>query len=100
MAKFEDMYSEDIILNAVKEKWARTFKKNTGIKRLLDLEEEQSNDIEYSKIDLCALKYAPVVSVDCERSFSMYKSFFRDNRHGFVEENQLQYILLYCNGDF
>ncbi|RWS21713.1 uncharacterized protein B4U80_07221 [Leptotrombidium deliense] len=32
-------------------------------------------------------KYAPLVSVEVERSFSVYKSFFRDNRSRFTHES-------------
>lgn len=97
MAKFNSMSSHDQTLQSVKAKWEKTYNKNIGLKRLMDLEGGESGGINYTVIDLCAFKYAPV---DCERSFSMYKSFYRDNRHGFIEANQRQYFLLYCNRDF
>lgn len=100
MGKFNGMSSDDKTLKSVISKWEKTFQKNTGLKRLMDLEEGESGGVNYTVIELCAFKYAPVVSVDCERSFSMYKSFYRDNRHNFIEANQRQYFLLYCNRDF
>jgi len=33
------------------------------------------------------IKYAPLVSVDVERSFSIYKSILTDRRHNLTEEN-------------
>ena len=33
------------------------------------------------------IKYAPLVSVDVERSFSTYKSILTDRRHNLTEEN-------------
>lgn len=87
MAKLNSMSSHDQTWQSVKAKWEKTYNKNIGLKRLMDLEGGESGGV-------------PVVSVDCERSFSMYKSFYRDNRYGFIEANQRQYFLLYCNRDF
>ncbi len=33
------------------------------------------------------IKYSPLVSVDVERSFSIYKSILTDRRHNLTEEN-------------
>jgi hypothetical protein len=37
--------------------------------------------------DVAELKYAPIASVDAERSFSLFKHIFSDRRHNFTEEN-------------
>lgn len=44
-------------------------------------------------------KYAPLVSVDVERNFYVFKAFFRDNRTCMSEETiEIQMIIL-CNND-
>jgi hypothetical protein len=45
-----------------------------------DLKDLSVSDIEH-------YKYARLVSCDVERTFSQYKSFFRDNRHRFMIHN-------------
>ena len=37
--------------------------------------------------DVAELKYAPIASIDAERSFSLFKHIFSDRRHAFTEEN-------------
>ncbi|KAJ4425798.1 hypothetical protein ANN_27423 [Periplaneta americana] len=47
--------------------------------------------------DICCFKYAPVSSVDVERTFSMYKSLLVDNRRSFEFENLQKVFVSYCN---
>lgn len=47
--------------------------------------------------DICCFKYAPVSSVDVERTFSMYKSLLVDNRRSFKFENLQKVFVSYCN---
>ena len=42
-------------------------------------------------------KYAPLTSVDVERSFSCLKNVFRDRRHNFKETNLEKYIIVNFN---
>jgi hypothetical protein len=42
-------------------------------------------------------KYAPLVSVDVERSFSSYKALLRDNRQRFLPENIEQHLIIQFN---
>lgn len=48
---------------------------------------------------LMTFKYAPITSVDVERSFSMYKNILRSNRHSFLFENLSQQFIIYCNNN-
>ncbi|KAJ4428856.1 hypothetical protein ANN_25849 [Periplaneta americana] len=43
------------------------------------------------------VKYAPLTSCDVERSFSQYKSLFRDNGHAFMMENLEMTFVVHCN---
>lgn len=47
--------------------------------------------------DIVYFKYAPIVTVEVERSFSMYKSLLRDNRQSFSFENLQQLFVVHCN---
>ncbi|KAJ4434723.1 hypothetical protein ANN_23291 [Periplaneta americana] len=47
--------------------------------------------------DIPLFKYARLTSCDVERSFSQYKSSFRDNRHAFVMENLEMTFVVHCN---
>jgi hypothetical protein len=47
--------------------------------------------------DLVCFKYAPVVSVDVERSFSRYKNVLSDNRRFLTFDNLHQLVVVYCN---
>lgn len=47
--------------------------------------------------DLIYFKYAPITSVDVERSFSMYKNMLTDNRHAFKFKNIRKCLTIECN---
>lgn len=59
--------------------------------------EELSQPDRFSVKHLACLKYARVVSCDVERSFSAYKTIYRDNRHSLLFENLAQYVVISCN---
>lgn len=91
-------------IGKIGEKFSAVYEKNEGLstlKRISAIVEGCDTDegIKYSPAELAAFKYAPITSVDCERSFSMYKSFYRDNRHNFTEENLTKFFMLYCNNN-
>ncbi|RWS19175.1 uncharacterized protein B4U80_14986 [Leptotrombidium deliense] len=65
-------------------------KNNDGLAKLL----EARKNVEFAK----NLFYAPLTSVEVERSFSQFKSFFRDNRHRFKEDNLEHFVMLNFNG--
>ena len=47
--------------------------------------------------DLSLFKYAPVVSAEVERSFSMYNNVLADNRRPFSFQNLRMYTAISCN---
>ncbi|XP_068082541.1 uncharacterized protein [Anabrus simplex] len=80
--------------------------KNTGYKVLCSVilvltgEDFSVVDIEeelLSPSDLAYLKYAPLASVDVERSFSMYKNVLADSRRSFTFKNLRMVTVIYCN---
>jgi hypothetical protein len=56
---------------------------------------EDQKDLSVS--DMECYKYARLVSCDVERTFSQYKSFFRDNRHRFTMHNLKMTFVTHCN---
>lgn len=46
---------------------------------------------------LAAFVYAPLTTVDVERSFSQYKAVLRSNRTNFTEGNLRKYMVVLCN---
>ena len=52
---------------------------------------------ELTSDDICHMKFAPITSVDVERSFSTYKNILSDNRRSLVFENIKHYIIVQCN---
>jgi hypothetical protein len=55
--------------------------------------------VELDPTDIGVFKYAPVTSVDVERSFSRYKStsILRSNRRSFLFENLKKLVVCNCN---
>ncbi|XP_018496987.1 uncharacterized protein LOC108864945 [Galendromus occidentalis] len=51
----------------------------------------------FSPSELSAFKFAPITSVDVERSFSMLKYIRDDRRHSFTFENLKMVLVIYCN---
>lgn len=75
------------------------FKNMKQIANIFDLSSIDDNlDInEYSTTEIAAFKYAPLTSVDVERSFSMYKNFLRPNRLKFTFDNLKKHLFIYVN---
>jgi len=85
------------ILNEVADRLSGTAldKFNKSLSKNPDLKEIQNIDTPFQS--LLELKYAPLVSVSVERSFSMYKSLLRDNRMSFTEENIEKMLIVNFN---
>ncbi|KAL4120565.1 hypothetical protein QTP88_013235 [Uroleucon formosanum] len=49
--------------------------------------------------DLIYYKFAPITSVDVERSFSKYKHILSDRRRRFLFENLIKVLIVQCNSD-
>lgn len=78
----------------IKNKLNDVLAKNVGLQNikairniLLNKNENPSMNIEFTPSDISNMKYAPLTSVDVERSFSRYKSILRANRRTFKFEN-------------
>ncbi|CAI6373141.1 unnamed protein product [Macrosiphum euphorbiae] len=54
------------------------------------------SEIEYTPKEIMCMKYAPVTSVDVERSFSRYKAMLRPNRRHYTFENFKLYVVSNC----
>ena len=46
--------------------------------------------------DVASMNYAPVQSVDVERSFSIYKNILTERRHNLTEENLGKMMVCNC----
>ena len=77
-----------LLSNKPKEKLVKSLQKNPDFYKLTT-----SKEIEFR----CKMMYASLVSVDVERTFSVYKSFLRDNRTCFKEENIEMLMIIQCN---
>lgn len=62
---------------------------------------EFSNDLplNFSPTILSSLKYAPVTSVDVERSFSIYKHILSDRRQSFNVNNLEKHVIINVNSN-
>lgn len=87
-------------------KLENVLEKNSGLSKLKHickiLDGEENTNIgellgELSCNDIVYFKYAPIVSVDVERSFSMYKTLLADNRRKFKFENLAKHLVIQCN---
>lgn len=61
------------------------------VENLEGVAEDMTND------DLAYFNYAPITSVDVERSFSIYKNLLSSNRRRFTFENIRKYLIVQCN---
>ncbi|XP_003739588.2 uncharacterized protein LOC100904791 [Galendromus occidentalis] len=91
-------------LSAISQKFENVLKNNAGfaeLQRLRDFMrgEASGEDVVMPLDDQILLKFAPVVSCEVERSFSRYKSIFRDNRRSLLFENLKKYVVVACNQD-
>lgn len=87
-------------LGRISKKWEDVFHKNKGLQKmiLINLAIVADELFEnYTQEEMDAFKWAILNSADVERTFSMYKHFYRDNRTKFSEENLIKMFLIYCN---
>ncbi|KAF0764808.1 Uncharacterized protein FWK35_00031284, partial [Aphis craccivora] len=87
-------------------KLKNVLEKNSGLSKLKHisniLEGEETTNIgeslgELTCNDFVYFKYAPIVSVDVERSFSRYKTLLADDRRKFKFENLAKHLIIQCN---
>lgn len=103
-AEIINAVSDSEISKKIKTKIASVIGKNEGFATLklisASLSGIASNDIlneKYTIKEILAFKFAPISSVDVERSFSMYKNVLRSNRQSFLFENLREIFIIYCN---
>jgi hypothetical protein len=71
--------------------------RNVGYNTLCHISKVLVGEEELTASDLVYFKYATVVSVDVERSFSRYKNVLSDNRHSLTFDKLRQLVVVYCN---
>ncbi|XP_025412870.1 uncharacterized protein LOC112685254 [Sipha flava] len=89
----------------VYEKMENVLSKNIGLKILKQISSILSRSIstmdglpeDLSTNELIFYKYAPITSVDVERSFSVYKNLLSHNRRSFKLENIKMHLIIQCN---
>jgi len=94
-------YTKD---KAVVQKLNYVLDKNHGYKGLLIISKILSGEVEdieglpedLTSNDLVYFMYAPMTSVDAERSFSVYKNLLSSNRRRFTFENIRKYLIVQC----
>ncbi len=57
---------------------------------------DTQTSFQFSLAELGAFKFAPITSVDVERSFSRYKNILRPNRRRFTFDNLKKYMIVNC----
>jgi len=96
--KLEEANGE--VAKLILEKCNRVFSKNNGWAELQKVNSIHNgtalnvNVEQYDSNDLVYMKYAPITSVDVERSFSMYKNILAPNRMSFNESNLTKYMVV------
>lgn len=91
--------------NEIKNKFKAVLDKNTGfhtmstISKILNGEEASRECFpdDMSGDDLAHFRFAPITSVDVERSFSKYKYLLTDNRQSFTFDNIKNALIVQCN---
>jgi len=92
---------------AVNKKLHQVLEKNRGLSALIKISniltgEETSGNLDglpegLNNNDLVFFKYAPITSVDVERSFSTYKTILSDKHRSFKFENIRKHLIIQCN---
>ncbi|KAE9529788.1 hypothetical protein AGLY_011884 [Aphis glycines] len=96
--KLEEANGE--VAKLILEKCNRIFSKNNGWTELQKVNSIHNGSVlnvnvePYDSNDLVYMKYAPITSVDVERSFSMYKNILAPNRMSFNENNLTKYMVV------
>ncbi|XP_016655804.1 uncharacterized protein LOC107882241 isoform X1 [Acyrthosiphon pisum] len=99
--KLEECNGE--IAKLILDKFNKVISKNKGwgniknINQVLIGETTTDDDLSSSNLNLdnyLSMKYAPITSVDVERSFSMYKNILTSNRNRFTEDNLSKYMVV------
>ena len=86
----------------IQEKFRYVLENNPGFEKMCRVRDalqsaDSSGDIaDLTITDVAAMKYAPLVSVDVERSFSRHKSLLSDRRLSLTAENVKLHLIPMC----
>ena len=89
----------------IKKKCENVFLKNEDFETVKDLAAILSGDfraksVNYDASEIASFKYAPVTSVDVERSFSQLKYLLNDRRQSLTFDNLKKYLIVSANSIF
>jgi hypothetical protein len=89
------------IAQSISKKLGEVINKNDGLTTLTLISKalcgEFSDELKINPQILSCYKYAPITSVDVERSFSMYKNTLNDNRQSFKIDNLEKHLIVCVN---
>ena len=97
--------ASDPVVDRIRNKLASDLHKNPGLERMLQIHQALLGNTMSPEIsnlslsDISSYKYAPLVSVDVERSFSRYNDLLTDRRYNLTPENVRLHIIPMCNAD-
>lgn len=84
----------------IKKKFDDVLGKNQGFRILNSISKilsgSEQEDFDMNPDIMAKFKYAPITSVDVERSFSAYKNILSDRRHNLTMEHLEQYLVVTC----
>ncbi|KAL4113091.1 hypothetical protein QTP88_016779 [Uroleucon formosanum] len=93
-------------IKSVVEKLKKVIEKNKGfntlriISNILNGTEENIMELgDLNASEMVYFKYAPITSVDIERSFSQYKNLLTDKRRSLLFENIKEMLIIQCNSN-
>lgn len=93
-------------IKSVVEKLKQVIKKNKGfnmlriISNILNGTEENIDELgDLNASEMVYFKYAPITSVNVERSFSQYKNLLTDKRRSLLFENIKEMLIIQCNSN-
>jgi hypothetical protein len=88
------------------EKLKKVIEKNKGfntlriISNILNDTEENIDELgDLNASEMVYFKYAPITSVDVERSFSQYKNLLTDKRRSLLFENIKEMLIIQCSSN-
>lgn len=91
--------------SSFRQKFAQVLDKNDGLKTLMAIAATLSGETGvnaeqlrgYNSKEIASFKFAPITSCDVERSFSMLKALYRDNRKSFTFDALQMHVVIHCN---
>lgn len=97
------IFGADEVEESITQKVINVFAKNTGYQELKEIDRRlQDNDFGelpqgWNREAIEVFRYASMVSVETERSFSRYKNVLSDNRRSIKLANLSKIVIVHCN---